>query len=93
MRDVIREQMEAKVREFQGSLHQLVELTESVRAGLGGNLVLFELMFRSFQNVSDITVKKRNTDRLLCVGMLLGWPADHHEIIQCSMTESCCFSL
>ena len=93
VRDVIREQMEAKVREFQGSLHQLVELTESVRAGLGGNLVLFELMFRSFQNVSDITVKKRNTDRLLCVGMLLGWPADHHEIIQCSMTESCCFSL
>ena len=47
--DAIREQMEAKVREFQGSLHQLVELTESVRAGLGGNLVLFELIFRSFQ--------------------------------------------
>ena len=47
--DAIREQMEAKVREFQGSLHQLVELTQSVRAGLGGNLVLFELMFRSFQ--------------------------------------------
>ena len=41
VRDAIREQMEAKVREFQGSLHQLVELTESVRAGLGGNLVLF----------------------------------------------------
>ena len=47
--DAILEQMEAKVREFQGSLHQLVELTESVRAGLGGNLVLFELIFRSFQ--------------------------------------------
>ena len=49
VRDVIQQQMEAKVREFQGSLHQLVELTRSVRAGLGGNLVLFEMIFRSFQ--------------------------------------------
>ena len=39
VRDVIKQQMEAKVREFQGSLHQLVELTGSVRAGLGGDLV------------------------------------------------------
>ncbi len=37
VRDVIHEQMEAKVREWQGSLHQLVELTQSVRAGLGGD--------------------------------------------------------
>lgn len=46
VRDVIRQQMEAKVREFQGSLHELVELTRSVREGLGGNLVLLELIFR-----------------------------------------------
>ncbi len=50
VREVIKQQMEVKVRELQGSgLHQLVELTRSVRAGLGGNLVLFELIFRSFQ--------------------------------------------
>ena len=79
--DAIREQMEAKVREFQGSLHQLVELTESVRAGLGGNLVFFELSFRSFQNISDINVKRRNTDRLVCVGMLLGSPAAFQILI------------
>ena len=48
VRDVIRQQMEAKVREFQGSLHELVELTRSVREGLGGNLVLLELIFRWF---------------------------------------------
>lgn len=46
VRDVIRQQMEAKVREFQGSLHELVELTRSVREGLGGNLVLLELIFK-----------------------------------------------
>ena len=55
VRDAISEQMEAKVREFQGSLHQLVELTESVQAGLGGNLVLFELMFRLYRYYCQLT--------------------------------------
>ena len=37
VRDKIREQMEAGLREFQGSLLALVEVARSIRAGLGGN--------------------------------------------------------
>jgi hypothetical protein len=40
VRDVIRERMQAQVREFQGSLLALVELVRSVRASFGGNLTL-----------------------------------------------------
>ena len=40
VRDVIRQEMEARVRAFQGDLPALVELTRSVRAGLDGDLAV-----------------------------------------------------
>eukprot|EP00435_Cladocopium_sp_Y103_P024047 s2968_g5.t2 len=42
VRDVIRERMQAQVREFQGNLLALVELARSVRASLGGGVDALE---------------------------------------------------
>ena len=44
VRDVIKQEMETHARAFQGNLLALVELTRSVRAGLGGNLALLRVL-------------------------------------------------